>query len=86
MNQPSCAVVLEEGDPCVVTPSVDQGVPAAVLIWGVLAMIGVFELWAWWTHNLTISQRIQRAARGHGWLRWVGVGALAALAWHWFLE
>jgi hypothetical protein len=81
--QPSCLVVAEEGDPCVVTTQPDQTYQAAgVFLAFLLIIIGVFEVWALWTHNRTISQWLQH--HRSVWAGVLGTVALAVLAWHWF--
>lgn len=66
------------------TPVVDPGLPAMWTVLVLILIIGIFEAWALKTHHNTISHWMQRLARGHSWVKWLGALGLGILGWHLF--
>jgi len=61
-----------------------DGVPAVIAILVLLGLVIVFDVWALHTQHRTISQLLQRFSRAWWWFKWLGITALAFLAWHVF--
>lgn len=55
--------------------------------WIVLAVFASYfliDLLIWALYRQTISRWILNHARANKWFRWIGIGLLALLGWHWF--
>ncbi len=51
-----------------------------------LVAAAAFDVWLWRTHRPTLTQWVRRQDRRFPWFRWLVVGALIFLAYHFFIQ
>lgn len=65
-------------------PPPHPGIPAGWFILAAFIAVAIFEIWAIRKKKNTISQVIQRLARGRRWFKWLGIIGMGILTWHIF--